>query len=188
MVKFLAKLFSLLAIIIFVSCETTKYQSHNQLVAAEMELLDEFLEYVEEDDNPEGFTTKELLTDMAVDTIDHSLESGMIYFEMKTGSGDLPKAGTEVGYRYVSYRILEDTAGIARAFASGSNYYQANPEYFTIGDDASSLSYRGIYPGIVEAITNMRLFGKSTVIIPSPIGPGDYVSRMYELELTYMSK
>ena len=187
MIKFLAKLLSLLAIIIFVGCETTKYQSYSQLVESEMELLGEFLEYVEPENNPDELNNKDFLTDIAVDTIDHSLESGMMYFEMRTGSGDLPTTGTEIGYRYNSYRILEDTAGVARAFFNGGNYYSTNPESFILGEDAQSLSYRGIYPGIVEAIQYMRRYGKSTVIIPSPIGPGDYVSRMYEIEISYMS-
>lgn len=188
-IKLLAKLISLLVVILLASCETNKIKSASQLLESEYELLDEFLSNVESENNPDGLTNRERLIHTAVDTLDHSKESGLLYFETVTGVGNPPTVGMEVGYRYNLYIISRDTAQVPRALISSTNYFDVNPTSFTIGGStASSLSSKGIYPGITEAILNMRLYGKSTIIVPSPIGRGDYVSRMYELEITYMSK
>lgn len=186
------KLLLLLVLVGVMSCQTTKIESPRQLLEKESILLEEFLTYVEEGDhNPNELSNKDYLADIAVDTIDYlSVENmaGIAYFEMTTGIGDRPVQGQEVGYRYYEYRILRDTIDAPIAGLASSNWALANPEIFTVGETATALASRGIPEGVAAAVVNMRFRGKSTVIMPSTlVGRNDYISRMYEVEVTYVS-
>ncbi|WP_282037744.1 hypothetical protein [Saccharicrinis aurantiacus] len=173
------------------ACSTTTIESPRQLLEKESLLLGEFLEFVDDGDhNPDLLGNRDYLAKVAVDTIDFlnvNDMTGIAYFEMETGTGDRPIQGQEVGYRFVEYRILRDTLEQPVAGGWSSNWGSADPAVFTIGESTSTLAQRGIPEGVAAAVTNMRLNGKSTVIMPSTlVGLNDYISRMYEVELTYV--
>ena len=184
MIKTLVKLFGLLIIVVAVSCSSNHYDSPRQLLANEMAILDEFLNRVPTgDDYPDNeLNYRDLWTSLAVDTIDNSLEEGIIYFEMETGSGDEVTQGKEVGYRYIQYVLDRDSLDMANWFLSASNYSSDDPQTYTVGGTSS------IPSGIQQAIVMMRKYGKSRVIVPSTAGGGYYQTYVYDLEITYLSK
>ena len=186
MVKTFAKLLCLLIAVIAISCDSNRIDSPRQLLAKELAILEEFLDSVPTGEGYEGneLSFKDLWTSEAVDTIDNSLDSnvGIIYFEMITGSGDKVAYGKEVGYRYIRYVLARDTVENANWFLSASNYNTDNPDTYVVGGSSSAPA------GVQEAISMMRKYGKSRVIVPSTQGGGSYQTSVYDLEITYLSK
>ncbi len=182
MTKILIKSIALISLIVAVSCKTEKIQTSRQLLAQEQELLEEFLDMIPSEDNPDNLNYKDYWTSLAVDTIDKSLETGLIYYELETGEGDKVIAGKEVGYRFVSYYInRNDTSNVPELVAYDSNYGEINPVYYTAGDDNQAT-------GIDYSLRQMRKGGRSRAILPSTIAGTSYLTIVYDFEVTYLSK
>lgn len=84
--------------------------------------------------------------------------SGLYYIETEAGTGDSVKAGDMVSVHYTIYNI--DGVKIE----SSLDYGQPIP--FVYGDNQ-------MIPGIEEAVSYMRVGGKSTIIAPSRLGFGN---------------
>ncbi|WP_430936206.1 hypothetical protein [Saccharicrinis sp. 156] len=184
MIKILTKLVGLLVLVLAISCETDTVLSSRQRLAIEQELLQEFLESVPDSNNPAGLNYKDFWTLEAVDTIDKSLETGLIYFELETGTGKAVSVGNQVGYRYNRYVIARDSLdqpGLFWHSSDPSNYGYVDPDVFVAGSGS------GVYSGVEQAILNMRKGGKSKVIVPSTVGDGSYITSVYDIEVTYIS-
>ncbi|WP_185957416.1 FKBP-type peptidyl-prolyl cis-trans isomerase [Saccharicrinis carchari] len=185
MIKLVIKAFALLLVVLAVSCDTKKIETSRQLFAKEQERLNTFLNTVPHDSvvsNPDKLNWKEYWTRQAVDTIDKSLETGLIYFEKETGTGDVVTVGKEVGiyyYRSVIGTYEDGEVGLSEPV---TNYGTGNPLIFVVGGQS------GVQPGIEEAVTYMRKYGKSKVIIPSLLDNKQYQTAIYDIEVTYLSK
>lgn len=180
-------LFIIALIIGFSSCDEYKTIDYSKLLAEENELLHNFLTEMVHygGSNGEEMARLDSLTKAAIDTVDNYTNSGgTIYFEHKVGDGEAVESGRAIGYRYRSFAIL-DSSGFARIRYAGGNYEDLEPAFAIAGQtDASS----GYYSGINEAIMRMNRFGKSSVIVPSSVGNGSYITYIYDLELVYIAK
>lgn len=188
MIKLTIKLLCLLMVVFAVSCDTKKIETSRQLLAKEKERLNAFLNSVPADTIdgiPNKLTVKELWTVQAVDTVDKSRESGLIYFENETGTGDVVTYGKEVGFRYDKWVIDVDSVGKVGMFWSGdSNYYNSkDANYFVVGAESP-----GVPEGIHMAVLYMRNNGKSRVVVPSTLGGGRYRTAVFDIEITFLSK
>ncbi|TAJ08673.1 hypothetical protein DMA11_20975 [Marinilabiliaceae bacterium JC017] len=164
-------------LVLSVGCEKNNRKSPKQLLAEEMALLDEF--YAKSD------SFKVWVDRADGDTIDNRETSGLMYFQLEEGTGDTVQVGKMVGYRFQMYYLARDSAGAPTLWDRGNNYGQASPIEYMAGQPNPR---NGIYTGLDQGIRYMKRFGKSRLIIPSPIGGGDYWTRIYEVEVTYQSK
>lgn len=184
MIKLTIKLLCLLMVVLAVSCDTKKIETSRQLLAKEQERLNTFLNSVPADTVdgiPNTLTVKELWTVQAVDTVDKSRESGLIYFENVTGTGEPVAYGKEVGYRYYKWVIALDEEGEVGMFASASNFSSKDADYFVVGAGST-----GAPMGVQLAVEYMRKYGKSRVVVPSPLDDGSYRTAVYDIEITYL--
>lgn len=179
------------------SCKKTEYKSPQEYLDEENELLVKYydeLVNIGEDGNPINDSTRlEVMTAEAIDTVDHRLESGMMLFHTKQGTGDLIPANKRVGYRYSLY-LIEEIEGVTGNTYGTSNLYADSPEVFAtlpLVYSTSDLQRQlgGIPVGVNEAVQYMRLGGKSKIILPSTInGLSGYNSVLMELEITYIDQ
>lgn len=84
-------------------------------------------------------------------------ETGVYYLEIKTGTGDKPEEGDMVSIYYNMYNIADKLV---------DSNYGVEPLSFVYGSGE-------MVPGIDEAMGNMRVGGKATIIVPSAMGFGD---------------
>lgn len=186
MIKLTIKLLCLLMVVLAVSCDTQKIETSRQLLAKEQERLNAFLNSVPADTidgMPNDLSVKELWTVQAVDTVDKSRESGLIYFENVTGTGEPVTYGKEVGYRYYKWVIAEDENGEVGMYPSASNYESKDANYFVSVPDGAAT---GAPAGVQIAVEYMRKYGKSKVVVPSTMDDGSYRTAVYDIEITYL--
>ncbi len=159
----------------FSACEDNVYRINSKkLLAEEQELLAEYLELNEDS-----------LVEAAIDTIDKSLESGLILFRMKEGSGDSVTAGKKVGFRFSLYRLARDTMNVPALYLTDSNIGDYEAVIYQAGS-ATPLSRGG---GLDEGIRYMRRGEKAKMILPSPIwGSNDFSTRFIDVEVTYVEQ
>jgi len=185
-------------LICIASCKETEYVSPQEYLDKENALLvryyDELVNVAGEGEPVVYKPRLEAMTAEAIDTVDHRLESGMMLFHTKQGTGDLIPANKRVGYRYSMYAIQE-IEGLTGENPDGkSNIYAASPETFStlplIYSTSDLQRQLGSIPvGVNEAVQHMRLGGKCKIILPSTInGLGGYFSVLMELEITYIDQ
>lgn len=178
---------ALLGLVVLASCESNTYISPKQYLEQEQVLLNEFYNSIQEDGN----TWLDSMTAVAVDTIDHRAESGLMLFHTDLGKPDADsiKLFKRVGYRFSKYEVLRDEdSNEPGLYYIGSNEYSQSPAVYTtfLLNDAGSASQYGIPLGINEAILNMKYGGKCTVVLPSLIGDNSYITTAYDIEITYL--
>lgn len=83
-------------------------------------------------------------------------ESGLIYEDVKIGTGDCPQDGQQVIFHYVGYN--ESGRRI------DSTYIQGSPAKIRLGN-------KSLVPGFEEGIRDMKPGGKRRLIIPPELGP-----------------
>jgi len=86
-------------------------------------------------------------------------DSGLQYYDIVEGEGDMPQIGQEVVPHYVAW-VQEGEVFIARSADQGGDLT------FAIGSDT-------VFPGWEEGITTMRKGGKRLLIIPPDLALGD---------------
>ncbi len=86
-------------------------------------------------------------------------ESGLQYFDIVKGEGDMPKLGQEVVINYVAW-LQEGKEFIARSDDQGGELT------FAIGSDT-------VFPGWEEGVTTMQKGGKRLLVIPPDLALGD---------------
>lgn len=108
-------------------------------------------------------------------------ETGVYYLEIKTGTGDVVEEGDLVSIHYNLYNL--DNKLIESS-------YNDEPLQFVYGSG-------DMVPGIEEGVSNMRVGGKSTIIVPSQMGFGGvaidkdlpaYSTVIFDLELIDVQK
>ncbi len=174
---FKAVIFILIVVVtLFTSCKKDNTKSPSELHAEEMDILERFKETT---------TYKEWFTEAEM-VIDSSDESGLVYFQLEKGIGDTVLVSKRVGIRYTMYYIL-DSVGAKEPFLVKvmSNDGAEDPVVYTVGLPDP---YAGIYVGLDYGIRYMNNYGESRMLFPSTIGGNDYVSRVMEVNITYMSK
>ncbi|MCU4157941.1 hypothetical protein J1N10_18350 [Carboxylicivirga sp. A043] len=180
-------------LISFAACDdNNNYFNIKEAIAAEQELLERY--YDEEMDN--NLSRLDSTTAVAIDTVDHRFESGMMLYHTHIGEGDSIGAYKTVGFRYTNYAIglTNDTIiiendtivnEVTREFARESNIYSNTPFTFTtypVGGVPAASS--NVYAGVNEAIMHMRLFGKAKVVMPSSLADNQYQPHVFEIEVT----
>lgn len=83
--------------------------------------------------------------------------TGVYYLEIKAGDGESVEKGDLVYLHYNLYNIEDKLIETS---------YEGDPLVFYYGSDQ-------MVPGIEEALKNMRVGGKATIIVPSTMGFGD---------------
>ncbi|WP_430815986.1 hypothetical protein [Carboxylicivirga sp. RSCT41] len=169
----------------FAACDdNNNYFNVQEAIEAEQELLDRY--YNEEMDN--GMSRLDSTTAVVLDTIDNRFQSGLMLYHTHIGEGDSIGAYRTVGFRYKRYQIAIDTTDNADKTVEvlmESNEFSISPFTFTtypVG--GSPVAGTSVFPGINEAILEMRLFGKAKVVLPSSIADGQYSPHIFELEVT----
>lgn len=108
-------------------------------------------------------------------------ETGVYYLEIQTGTGDMVDNGDLVSIHYNIYNL--DNKLIESS-------YEHEPLQFVFGSGE-------MVPGIEEGVSQMRVGGKSTIIVPSKMGFGDvaidkdlpaYSTVIFDLELVSVQK
>lgn len=180
----------MLMVVFAISCDTKKIETSRQLFAKEQERLNTFLNTVPHDsifNNPDKLTYLEYWTRQAVDTVDNSRGTGLIYFENVTGTGDEVTYGKEVGYGYSKWVIDVDEEDKVGMFSIGEYNYNVENNYndltFRVGAEDT-----GVPMGIQSAIQYMRMGGKSMVIVPSTLDDGRYRTYIYFIKITWLSE
>ena len=84
-------------------------------------------------------------------------ETGIYYLEIMTGTGLFPEDGDMVSIYYRMYNTDDKLI---------DSNYGSEPLSFILGS-------KEMVPGIDEAVRNMRIGGKATIIVPSAMGFGD---------------
>lgn len=84
-------------------------------------------------------------------------ETGLYYLEIVKGNGAIVEAGDMVAVHYNMYNIEDQLI---------ESSYGTDPLVFVYGSG-------NMVPGIEEALGNMRVGGRATIIVPSTIGFGD---------------
>ncbi len=153
-----------------VSCDDPyKTIDYRKLEAEEKALLEDYLAL-----------KLDSLVGISIDTI-HNKKNGLIYFEMKKGSGDSILPGNVVGFRYFYYELARNDKGEPTLYPWQSNVYSENPLVYNAGNPSGMA-----FTGIDEGIKKMRKFGKSKMIIPSQIGTNNYFTIVADVEVTYL--
>ncbi len=171
----------LLSITLFTSCKKDNIKSPSELYAEEMAILERF----KETETYKGWFDE---ADMVIDSSD---ASGLVYFELEKGTGDTVQLSKKVGIRYSMYYIL-DSVGAKEPYLAKfrSIVFSADPIVYYVGKPDPN---RGIYVGLDLGIRYMcagtlEKPAKSRMLFPSTIGGNDYVSRVMEVNITYMGK
>lgn len=99
----------------------------------------------------EGFEVKVVTDEKYV-----TARSGLIYFDLVEGQGELPKDGQQVKFHYTGYN--ENGRRI------DSSYQQGEPARTRLG-------IKGMIPGFEEGIRTMKPGGKRRIVIPPELGP-----------------
>ena len=100
-------------------------------------------------------------TPTAVDEADlTTTDSGLQYYDITVGEGDMPVEGQEVVVNYVAW--LQD----GEQFIASSANQGGEPLTFAIGSDA-------VFPGWEEGVSTMQKGGKRYLVIPSDLALGD---------------
>lgn len=108
-------------------------------------------------------------------------ETGVYYLEILTGTGDFPEEGDIVSIYYNMYNTDDKLV---------DSNYGTEPLSFVYGSG-------DMVPGIDEAVGQMRVGGKATIIVPSDMGFGDiavdealpaYSIVIFDLELVDVQK
>ncbi|MDG5800017.1 hypothetical protein QA597_06545 [Marinilabiliaceae bacterium ANBcel2] len=121
------------------------------------------------------------LVSQSKDTLDFRETTGLMFFEIEKGDGEIIGSGVEVSFRYKYYQLeMDEETGEAVLYDGGwSNYDSDYPVTYTTGNTGD-----GIYEGLDQGIRNMRLNGKAKMVIPSFIGTGDFNTLFAEVEVT----
>jgi hypothetical protein len=185
-----------LGLMIFSSCKKDDIKSPRELYEEEMALLEKFKEgdvyqsWIEQADSSD---TDEIFMIDSSET--GGRYNGLVYFQLEKGytiiegdsvPGDTVLLGKRVGIKFKMYYIL-DSVGAEEPYLAlvAGNETSANPIVYTVGQpDATS----GIYPGLDLGIRFMNCYGKSRILIPSPLGGNDYVTRVIEVKINYISR
>lgn len=169
--KYLFMFVALIAGIFFIaSCDEGYRINTQKMMREEQELLEEYLK-------EHGDSLKEV----AIDTT--NLPSGLIFFKMKEGTGDTVQVGKRVAYRYSLYRLLRDSLNVPTLYLAGSNEESVEPAEYVAG---AVDPRRSVYGGMDEGIRRMRRGEKAKLIIPSPLWSSDFVTRVMDVEVTYV--
>ncbi|XP_062187197.1 uncharacterized protein LOC133890711 [Phragmites australis] len=99
----------------------------------------------------EGFEVKVVTSDNFI-----TRDSGLMYEDIKVGTGDSPKDGQQIVFHYVGY----NEAGRR----IDSTYIQGSPAKIRLGN-------KTLVPGFEEGIRDMKPGGKRRIIIPPDLGP-----------------
>ncbi|XP_066397757.1 peptidyl-prolyl cis-trans isomerase FKBP20-2, chloroplastic-like [Miscanthus floridulus] len=99
----------------------------------------------------EGFQVKIVTTDNYI-----TRDSGLMYEDIKVGTGDSPKDGQQIIFHYVGY----NEAGRR----IDSTYIQGSPAKIRLGNGT-------LVPGFEEGVRDMKPGGKRRIIIPPELGP-----------------
>ncbi|CAM6107299.1 unnamed protein product [Calypogeia fissa] len=99
----------------------------------------------------EGFQVKVITSDKYVTS-----KTGLIYYDMVVGNGDLPKDGQQVIFHYTGYNESGRRVD--------SSYQQGQPARTRVG-------IQGMIPGFEEGIKSMRPGGRRIIIVPPELGP-----------------
>ena len=179
----------ILGLMIFSSCKKEDIKSPGELYAEEMALLERF----KETDTYKGwFEEAELVIDSSEA---ESRYNGLVYFQLKKGytiiegdtvKGDTVLLGKRVGIKFSMYYVL-DSVGAEEPFITkvAGNETSGDPIVYTVGQPDNS---QGIYTGMDLGIRFMNCYGTSRMLIPSPIGGNDYVTRVMEVTITYIGR
>jgi len=179
-----------LGLMIFSACKKDDIKSPAELYAEEMDLLERFKETAAFDSL---FPEDDKLIDYTDST--DSRYQGFIYYPLKRGytiingemvPGDTVLPGKRVGLKYSMYYIL-DSVGAEEPYLVrvASNEYAADPVVYTVGHPDPTV---GVYTGLDFGIRFMNCYGESRMLLPSPIGGNDYVTRVMEVKITYISR
>jgi hypothetical protein len=167
-----------MGLIVLSACEKNTRKSPKVLLEEEMELLERF----KETDTYKSWSEEaELVLDSVVrgDTLR--------YYQLLEGSGDTVRFGRRATFRYNMYYVL-DSLGAEEPFLSPvalTNYGAPDPSEYIVGQPDV---YSGVYVGLDIGIQFMKRYGKSRILVPSPLGANDYLTRVYEVEITYLGK
>jgi peptidylprolyl isomerase len=100
-------------------------------------------------------------TPTAVDEADlTSTDSGLQYYDITVGEGDMPVEGQEVVVNYVAW--LQD----GEQFIASSANQGGEPLTFALGSDA-------VFPGWEEGVSTMQKGGKRFLVIPADLALGE---------------
>ncbi|XP_015695325.1 peptidyl-prolyl cis-trans isomerase FKBP20-2, chloroplastic isoform X1 [Oryza brachyantha] len=99
----------------------------------------------------EGFEVKVVTSDSYI-----TRDSGLIYEDIKVGTGNSPKDGQQIIFHYIGYN--ESGRRI------DSTYIQGSPAKIRLGN-------KTLVPGFEEGIRDMKPGGKRRIIIPPELGP-----------------
>ncbi|CAN6218853.1 unnamed protein product [Urochloa humidicola] len=99
----------------------------------------------------EGFEVKVVTSDNYI-----TRDSGLMYEDIKVGTGNSPKDGQQIIFHYVGY----NEAGRR----IDSTYIQGSPAKIRLGNGT-------LVPGFEEGIRDMKPGGKRRIIIPPELGP-----------------
>ena len=173
----------LMGITLFTSCKKDNTKSPSQLYAEEQELLERFKETKTYND---WFDEAELVIDSSDAKGSYK---GLVYFQLKKGTGDTVLPGKRVGIRYTTYYI-SDSAGAKEPYLDKFIKYitdttVANPTVYTAGQPNPQAR---IYVGLDNGIRYMNTYGTSRILFPSTIGGNDYKSRVIEVKVTYVGR
>jgi len=90
-------------------------------------------------------------------------DSGLQYFDIEKGSGDMPVDGQEVVVNYRAWVQGEDGAA---TYIASSDSQGGEPLTFAIGSDS-------VFPGWEEGVRTMQKGGKRYLVIPPALALGD---------------
>ena len=97
----------------------------------------------------------------AVDEADlTTTDSGLQYYDITVGEGDMPVEGQEVVVNYIAW--LQD----GEQFIASSENEGGEPLTFAIGSDA-------VFPGWEEGVTTMQKGGRRLLVIPADLALGE---------------
>ena len=180
-IVFKAVIFTLMVVVtLFTSCKKDNTKSPTELLAEEMAILERF----KETSTYKGWFTE---AELAIDSSEaEGSYSGLVYFQLEKGTGDTVLVSKRVGIRYAMYYILDSVGAVDPYLVKVmDNSGAEDPIVYTVGQPDP---YAGIYFGLDYGIRYMNTYGKSRMLFPSTIGGNDYVSRVLEVNITYMSK
>jgi hypothetical protein len=166
-------------------CKKTEYLNETELIEGEEKLLKEFFE---------SDTCQKMMA-LGDTVMDRRDSTGIMIIRIAEGIGDSIKEGQTVGYRYSEAFILLDSIDKSKVIVGEGkykvdNYSALNPVVYIAGS-SDFYNTNSINPGVDEAILTMKKYGKVILIMPSSrmtVNNRDYYSRVYELEVSYISK
>ena len=159
----------------FNACDDGYRINTKEMIREEEQLMADYLDIVHD-----------TLKNVSYNVIDTAEDNSFLYFELKQGAGDSVQVGKAVGFRYMYFEIVRDTAGIPFIYPYASNYESDSPFTYVVGN--TNTYQGGIYPGIDIAIRNMAYGTKARVFLRSSLWNNDYTPRVADLEVTYVEK